>query len=515
MALTAALGAFTVTSAAAAAKKGGAVTIGIEAETTGGLCLPKAQLAISGIQEAAAVYDTLMVPNTKGKYVPYLAKSVTPNADFTQWTITLRPGIKFYNGEDLNADAVKLNFDAYRKGILFSLLLKNIASVDVVDPLTVKVTMTTPWPAFPSYLYYAGRVGIAAPEQINSPDCAEKWIGTGPFMLKERRLNEKTVVVKNPNYWQKGYPLLDEIDFVPQPDGPQRIAQLQGGQFDIIHVSGGKELDKLEAATPKLNLMVQKPGVREVRYYLLNDAKPPFNSIDGRKAFGYAIDRDQINQIVNDGRFDLTDGPYDRRSPGYLSHTGTPQYNPKKAKALVSKVKAANGGQFNVTFLTTTDSNNLAEAQLLKNMVEKVGMHADIAQFDQSGLISQALGGQFSVLLWRNLHSDLAYGDPGSFPWWAQPSQSFVNFGKFDDPQIQAALDKGRTTSVETATDPIYAGINKRLGNQVYNLWVWYTTWTIAARPGIKGLAGPPIPDGGGKQLFIYGRFPVHGISRS
>jgi len=75
---------------------GGEIHYGLEAETeTGnGFCLPRSQLAISGIQVVAAVYDTLMVPNSKGEFVPYLAKSVEPNDDFTEWTITLRPGIK-------------------------------------------------------------------------------------------------------------------------------------------------------------------------------------------------------------------------------------------------------------------------------------------------------------------------------------------------------------------------------------------------------------------------------------
>ena len=71
--------------------KGGNLTFGLEAETTD-YCLPRAQLAISGIQVAAAIYDTLTVPNAQGEIVPYLAKSVTPDATFTTWTIALRPG---------------------------------------------------------------------------------------------------------------------------------------------------------------------------------------------------------------------------------------------------------------------------------------------------------------------------------------------------------------------------------------------------------------------------------------
>ena len=79
-------------------KPGGSVTYGLEAETGGGWCPSSARLAISGIEVGAAIYDTLMVPNTKNEMVPYLAESVEPNADFTEWKITLRDGITFHDG---------------------------------------------------------------------------------------------------------------------------------------------------------------------------------------------------------------------------------------------------------------------------------------------------------------------------------------------------------------------------------------------------------------------------------
>ena len=94
--------------------EGGKITYGLEGKTTN-FCLPRAQLAISGIVVVEAVYDTLMRPTRDpNTYVPYLAKSVTPNADFTEWTITVRDGITFQDGNPLNADAVKQNIDSWR-----------------------------------------------------------------------------------------------------------------------------------------------------------------------------------------------------------------------------------------------------------------------------------------------------------------------------------------------------------------------------------------------------------------
>src|SRR5262245_61131162 len=119
--------------------RGGSVTIGLEAETPGGWCLPQSQLATSGRQVAGGIYDTLTTVNARGQFVPYLAESVTPNATYDQWTITLRDGVKFHDGTSLDAAAVKLNLDSFRglnpklPARLSPFSFANVSDVQVVD----------------------------------------------------------------------------------------------------------------------------------------------------------------------------------------------------------------------------------------------------------------------------------------------------------------------------------------------------------------------------------------------
>ena len=331
------------TAAAKGPKQGGEVSFGLEAETTGGYCLSQAQLAISGIQVAAAIYDTLTVPNSKGQYVPYLAKSVTPNADFTEWTIALRDGIKFQNGEALDANAVKLNLDSYRgsnpnlPARLFTFVFTNIADVSVVDPLTVKVTTKVPWPAFPGYLYSTGRLGIMAPAQMNdAATCATNMIGTGPFKLVDWKQNESLVVERNPNYWQKDakgnqLPYLDKITFVPVVDASARDNQLEGGQLDLEHTSTALSIDKLQQlGSSQITLLHDKSGTRDERYYMFNTAKAPFNDIAARQAVAYAINRQEINQIRNKDLFTIASGIYDKGATGYVEEQRPPEVQPQE-----------------------------------------------------------------------------------------------------------------------------------------------------------------------------------------
>ncbi len=516
--VTVSLGGVATAQAPAATKptRGGSVTYGLEAETNGGWCIPQAQLAISGIMVASAIYDTLMVPNTKGKMVPYLAKSVTHDPAYTKWTITLRPDIKFHDGTPLTADAVKQNIDAWRKGRLLGFVYTDVADVAVVDPLTVEVTTTVPWVDFDAFLYLSGRVGIAAPAQLaNADTCPTNLIGTGPFMIYNGAghwvQNQEFVASRNPDYWQKDksgtrLPYLDKITFKPNPDAGQRLNQLQAGQLDIMHTTSGQVMTQLDGIS-SLNQMREKPGRREVRYYLLNEAKPPFDDLTARKAVAMAVDTDQINQIRNDGQLQVANQPFDTAVPGHLKNPGYPKHDLAKAKKLVKAYKAAHGGQFNVVIENTNDPENSAEAQLIKQQFAKAGIDATLQQEDQASFINTALGGNFSLLLWRNHPGE----DPDTqYVWWTEASP--INFGKFKDPQLQSLLDQGRSEPDPAKRKGIYEQVTKIFSSQVYNLWSYYEQWDIASNPKVQGLMGPPLPDGGGTAEFIYGRHPVVGI---
>ncbi len=501
-------------SAASAPKPGGSVTYGLESETGGGWCPTSARLAISGIEVGAAIYDTLMVPNTKNEMVPYLAKSVTPNATYDSWVITLRDGIKFQDGTPLDSAALVRNFEEYRKSSLIGAALKDINTVTATGPLEVTVTTTRPWPEFPWFLYLDGRFLIEAPAQLDSPDCASKLIGTGPFKLDHWTVNQELVVNKNPDYWQKDskgrqLPYLDTITFKPVAEAVQRLNSLQGGQLDLMHTSDGQQVDALEnQLTGQFNVLKEPVGRAEVRYYLLNAAKPPLDDLTARKAVAMAIDRNQINQIRNNGVYRIADGPFDTKVIGYTKNPGFPKYDLKQAKKLASQYKAAHGGQFSVVLEHTNDPANTQEAELIKEQLTKAGIDSTLKQDDQTAFIAAAVGGNFSVLLWRNHPGD----DPDvNYQWWTDGS--ILNFGKFKDPTLQGLLDQGRTETDPAKRKQIYTDVNKRFASQVYNVWAYYADWVVGAKKSVQGMEGPPLPDGGGKPaVLLYGRQPLLGL---
>jgi peptide/nickel transport system substrate-binding protein len=477
---------------------GGKVVYGLEAETADGFCLPEAQLAISGIMVARTIYDTLTRPDAEGKYEPWLAKSVEPNADYTQWTITLRDGVKFHDGTDLTAEVVKNNLDAYRgayptrKPLLFTFTFQNIASVDVVDPATVTVTMKEPWVAFDAYLYGSGRVGMMAQSQLDdTQSCAEKLVGTGPFMLDEWVPNQKLVAKKNPNYWAKDnegrqLPYLDEIEYRPIVEVDQRVNALQSGEINAMHTSDPSTIADLRGTADSGDInLTESTDFGEVTYVMLNSSKPPFDNIKARQALAYAFNFDDYNQIRGKGILTRATGPFAPGNVGNLDDSGFPTFDLDKAKELVQQYEDETGQKLKFTYTTTQAASTVADAQFLKEQAAAAGMDVEIVTVDQSTQIDSAIQGNFEAIGWRN-HPG---GDPDEqYVWWQ--STFPTNFGRIKDSDIDNLLEEGRTTPGDAQRKTIYEDLNKRFASQVYNLWNYYTPWVVATANNVHGVLG-------------------------
>ncbi len=511
---------------------GGSLVYGLEADTSGGWCLYKAQLAIGGIQVARAIYDTLTMPGADGKIHPYLAQSVTPNADYTAWTITLRPNIKFTDGSPLTAQVVKDNLDKYRlQNPLFTFVFKDLKSVDVTGQLTLVAHTTVPWTSFPWFLWSSSRLGIMGEAQMNSKDCNTKLIGTGPFKIKSWTFGDKFVAVRNPNYWVKDkwgqqLPYLNQITFVPQEDGPKRLAALESGDFNAMHTDGPLQIVPLRKDVKAGKLKdIESDKYTEIAYTMLNATKEPFNHLSARQAFAYAIDRNTYNRLRNDSILQLASGPFAPGVQGYLPSTGLPDFNPAKAKAAAAQYKKETGKALTFTLSFTSDPDTTVTAQLIQQMLQQnagisVGMNS---VSDQSTLINNAIGKQFDAVLWRNhpgADSDTQYvwwhcdNSPklGTDPNGAPACDNPVNFGGFNDPVINTDLDKARSESDPAKRTALYEDINREFAKELWNLWGFYVIWTVGFQPSVHGILGPPLPDGTAPFEGLPTGHPVDGI---
>ncbi len=509
-------GAATTTSAETGdPESGGTLVYGLEAETAGGFCLPEAQLAVSGIQVARSMYETLTAPNADGEYVPLLAESVTPNDAYDEWTIVLRDGIKFHDGTDLTAEVVKNNIDAgrgfypARHPLLGPLVMTNWGDVTVTGPLTLAITTKTAWPAFPAHLYASGRVGIMAQAQLDDPDhCSDNMIGTGPFMLDEWVPNDHLTVVRNPDYWREGLPYLDAIEFRPILEATQRVNALQSGEVQATHMMNSLQVAQLQDLAEQGEIGIyQTDEFADTVFTMLNTSKPPFDSLTARRALATAIDNETLNEVREKSIPQRATGPFPPGSIGYLDDSGLPGYDPEEAKRLVAKYEEESGASLTFTILSTPEPANIETGQMVKEMAAEAGIEIDLQQIEEAQLINQVLGGDYNAVFWR-AHGG---GDPDlQYSWWR--SDSPVNFGRFADTEIDRLLDEGRQEPDPAAREQIYQDLNRHFAERIYNVWSFWSMWTIGTTTDVHGVIGPDLPDGSKPFPGLADGHPVTGM---
>jgi peptide/nickel transport system substrate-binding protein len=510
------------TADAGKAVRGGKLSIGLEAESNTGWYMPDAQCAVSCAYITNNVYDPLAKVDSDGELQPWLALSWTPNADATAWTVKLRQGVKFHNGEDFNAEAVKLNLDAGKVGSVLALALAPIKEVKVIDTYTVEID-STPWGAMPGSFPAQGFM-MAAPAQIQAKD-KNHPIGTGPFVFKEWVPNDHFTATRNPNYWYKDpktgdqLPYLDEITFKPIPEVSAREAALKSGQIDVMHTSNGNEIKKLQDDDDLIQIIQDKPA--EVGYFLINQLIPGLDDVRIRQALAYCLDREQLKKERGGGLTPVANGPFSPGTMGYLEDNGYPKARDvQKAKDLIAAYTAEKGPLKTFKFGTTNDPFNVETNQLVQAQWDECGIKTDIVQIEQTQYITEAGNGtaNFEIFSWRN-HG---FADPdGNFYFWhsslAPPPGKFaINFGRMIDPDIDKALVTERASLDAAARKQATEDLNRIMGSKAEAIWANWQVWANIAKKDVHGLDGFTLENGkGAEPVFYPGFLNLHNAWRS
>ena len=452
----------------------------------------------TGLQYARTVFDPLFTQADDGTIKPYLAASIDHNAEYTAWTIKLRPGIKFHDGSDLDANTVKVNFDGLAKSPLTGPALFNYVSSTVVDTLTLTVNTKTPWVPFPIYL--TGQLGhVAGLKQLADTTGKAQPIGTGPFMFKEWVPGDHFTAVKNPNYWQKGLPYLDSITYKPIPDSQSRGNSLKAGNVDFIHSSDTQTTAdfKDDKKFSSLNDMNSVLGEPDESFIMLNTTVAPLDDIRVRQALAYSIDRQKVIDTVYNGLTKPSDGPFPPGSPYYVDPK-YPTFDLQKAKDLVAAY-TKDKGPISFKYGTTNSPKNLQTNQLVQSMWKAAGINADIVQFEQSPYILNAILGNYQAYGWRQFNSP----DPdANYVWWsaltALPNgKQALNFARNKDAVIDGALATGRASADPAVRAAAYQKIQTQFAIDLPYIFITRTIWIVASKKTIHGYDSPNLPDGG------------------
>jgi peptide/nickel transport system substrate-binding protein len=486
--------------------KGGSVTFGIDTEESG-FNPSTARWDEGGFLYGRTVFDPLAIVNAAGGVEPYLAQSITSNADYTSFTITLRPGIVFHDGTPLDANALHLNIENTASGVLTGPAFADFSSATVTGPLSVTINMKEPWAPFPYYLAQAQTGYIAAPSMLNSADGGTSHpIGTGPFVFQDWVPNSHMTATRNPHYWRKGYPYLDSITYKPIVNDNSRADALETGEIDMMHSNSPDNLLQFRGNSKwsYYDNSGQIVGQPTVQCIMLNTNAPPFNNHTLRQAMAMCINRTQFAKIIDKGINAPMNGLF---LPGseYYTKTAYPSYNPTQAGKLVKQVQNQTGKSVSFTLNSTSDPETLQAAQFLQQAFQTAGMQVSINILAQATIINDALAGTYEATLWRQFGAV----DPDlNYVWWSTTTVGPplpLNMARNSDPRIQTSLVAGRTTSEKADRVKSYQEINQYLAQDVPYLWLARDTWAVVANPKVQNFANPTTLQGSKAIAFDEG----------
>ncbi|HSL58941.1 MAG TPA: ABC transporter substrate-binding protein [Acidimicrobiales bacterium] len=500
---------------------GGSITVVLEAETNS--WLPgTGSIANSGTVVASAFYDLLAVRAADGEVVPYLAESLTPNDDLTEWTVVLPEGVTFHDGTPLTAENQKRAFDEVLKAEGSNLLgaLANVESVRVDDELTYTYVLSVTDASFPDVLTgTSGRPFSMTAYDADPEGFGDAPVGTGPFIFQSWTRDDRLVVTRNPDYWRTDdqgnqLPYLDEVVFRPIPDEDSRLQTVRAGDAQIGQTLRQSMIRQTRAAVDAGEIQSHESIGNNGGGSIINVLQAPVDDVRVRLGLAYALDQEALIEIL--GGTDITPAQtqyYSPDSPWFSEAVDAafPAYDPERAAELIQEYVddpdrsdgRAPGEPITVEFNCPPDPSLIELAQAYQAYWGQAGVDVTLNQVEQAAHIANAIGspdtdppfaGSYMVNCWRNGSQadpytvlSQAYGPVATAP------GNVTNY-------TSERLDANLVTLRESADfDTRYAAnedIMLELAEQVPVLWTGGTATAVFAVPEVRGLTTWSTPDG-------------------
>jgi len=441
----------------------------------------------------AAFCDKLFDIDEKLNIVPQLALSHETSADGKEVTIKLRPNVKFQDGEPFDAEAAKFSLDRHltMQGSFRKPELAALDHVDVVDPLTIKLVLKSPYS--PLIAQLTDRAGMmvspkAAKEEGDKfglhPVCA------GPYKFVERVQQDRIVFEKFADYWNKDNVHIDRIIYLPLVDATVRLANLKSGGLDLIERLLATDIKAVQA-DPKLKLTTAiELGYQGVTLNIGKDkAKGPLSqSAKVRQALDLAIDREAINQVVFNGEVKPGNQWVNPDHPYYQKAFPVRPRDVAKAKALLKEAGVTT--PVSVDFMVPKGAETEAVAQVIQSMAAEAGFDMKIRVTEFATSLKQAEAGDYQAFM-------LAWSgriDPDGNAFVFLKTGAPQNYSAWSNPEADKALDDARLVTDQAKRKAIYEKLTKAALDEEPILYLYHRRILIAHTTKLEGYK--QMPDG-------------------
>ncbi|MEM1066659.1 MAG: ABC transporter substrate-binding protein [Pseudomonadota bacterium] len=448
------------------------ITIGMQLEPpnldpTGG--------AAAAIDEVvyANVFEGLTRYQADGSIAPALAASWEISEDGLEYTFTLHEGVTFHDGSALTAEDVQFSLDRARAEDSTNAqkaLFAGISAVEVIDDLTVKITLSSPNGGFLTNLAWGDAV-IVAPESI--ADAATTPIGTGPFRFREWVQGDRVELEANPDYWGEA-PALTEATFKFISDPTAAFAAMMAGDIDAFPAFPAPETLVQFEADPRFELLI---GSTEGETILsTNNQSEALSDIRVRQALAHAINRQEIIDGAMFGYGTPIGTHFAPHHPDYVDLTGQSEYDPDKARALLAEAGHDDG--LTLSLKLPPPSYARRGGEIIAAQLREVGIETEISNLEWAQWLEEVFRGKdFDLTI-------VSHTEPMDINIYGRPDYYF----QYDKPEFQELM-----ADLDIATDPversdILQAAQQMIADDYVNGYLFQLARTGVANAAIEGL---------------------------
>ena len=468
-------------------KYGGTLVAGMQTDPVG--LDPHITNATSTRNMLENVYDTLVMFDSSLQIVPGLAESWEVSEDGLTWTFHLREGVRFHDGDTLQASDVVFSINRIKDPAVASPRADDfavVADIQAPDELTVVMTLSEPFSPLLSKLAHSLNVIVSEDVVREHGDLQQVVVGTGPFRFVEYVPQTRLVLERNPDFWGTDaegnrLPYLDGIVFQFYPDPTARTTAIQTGSVDFIEYVPSADVDILRADP---NIEVVGGLSANFRSIYFNVERPPFDDVNVRRAIAYAIDEQAIVDLALFGTGGVPATGTTIPASNYYGIDSSPYIgrDVEAARAALAASAYPEGFEFDL-YVTSTYDFLRTPAEVVQANLAEIGIRANIVAEDWSIYLPKALEGDFAA----TILGESGQSDPDDFLFNVFYTGNGGNLGNFSDPELDRLLEEGRRVADQEQRRQVYVQAQERILDLVPHVFLFHSSQFEALRRDVRG----------------------------
>ncbi len=428
----------------------------------------------------APIYDPLIIEMPDASLVPGLATEWEWVEDDTALELKLREGVTFQDGTPFDAEAVKINIERAKtvEGSAVAPLLGTVDTVEVVDPMTVRMHVNGPAATLPRIL--ADRPGMMiSPAAINDPNLSQNPVGAGMYRVQEYRAGDRAIMVPFEDYWNPDWVKLGQLEIVAQAEALTRLNGLRSGELDLA-LMDPSTFEQAESS----GLASEQFSTTSSTYLHLNRTRAHFDDQRVRQAINHAIDRDAILEAVYLGYGHASSQYYSPEfEPGYVEGMDDRYpYDPDKARELLAEAGFADGFSFDLLVPALVTSQGIA--QIVQSQLAEIGITVNFIGIEAS---------QTASTFFNDKVGDMVVGgspgrtDPANLVQLFFTETANSNPGGHTIPEVNALYDEAMVNRAEDERAPILLDLMEAVTESAGEVWLLQPKTLLAGSEDVAG----------------------------